>query len=714
MRTQSQQIVNVKVQGTKVSAKMGIANPAWIIEILSKKLYSRPIYTVIQEYLSNGYDANVKAGRTGDPVVMTLRKNDSQQWYVAFTDFGVGMSEKDVFETFAQYGASDKQDSEDQIGMMGLGSKSAFSYVDEDNMFFVKTIKDGTLTEYMVQKTGIGEQEIYQIAPPTATDLPSGTSVWFYVKNSDVNTFVRAAKDRAAFIPNIIFDFDENLPSLKANVLQHEYFSYSPLNDQQTEMFVLLGNIPYRINWDEVGYDYRVAFPFAIRLSLKDGVYPTPNREDLTYDANAVKIIREKLCLAYGEIITLTNENYLIEDWRSFLLNKDNYFFKVGGTTIKLENRVKMEKLSGIKVIPKECPTLTNLGLDCSVFGVNNTFAPFNCNRVINKNTTTVKKLSEQVSMLNPNMVYYRIEPTTRFKSRTLAYLKQLYYDKTVAFVEISEKYFYRDFCLSFGVDIEHPNGSDIFFNVAQFQVDFFESLPKFEDVEVPKDFKFGSTTVSSAPRREKDKIMVYEVDAFYQRYKYETNLTKSVTTIEELQKYDHVFWGEKADYVDYTASLYRLLDGLRGKLDGTFIIVLVANKKDAEMLSANFMHLKDFHQHEWADEIMSSYLFNKKLPEIPEIVKLLVPNWEDILKKIDEYRFCSVAHSQNLIEKFISIRGFELEDHKQKLLNSINSNKNIFKFLEMFNVYFSNKKQLIQTVQDVLILNDYELKFEY
>lgn len=712
MKVNLQNSSTSKIQGQKISAKMGIANPAWIIEILSKKLYSRPIYTVIQEYLSNGYDANVKAGRTGDPVIMTLRYNDSNQWYVAFTDFGVGMTENDVFETFAQYGASDKQDSEDQIGMMGLGSKSAFSYVEDDNMFFVKTVKDGFISEYMVKKIGIGEQEVYMIAPPTKTEMPNGTSVWFYVKPEDVNNFVKAAKDRACFIPNMIFDFDESLPQIKQTVFEQEHFVYSPINDQQKEMFVLLGNIPYRINWEQVGWEYRVSYPFAIKLSLKDGVYPTPNREELTYDSqkHAVKIIREKLKLAYGEIISLVNQNHIYEDWKTFLKNKNKYFFKIGSQSFDLENQTRLQELSGVNLLENKCPVLDELGIESRIFSLKNMFVPFTAIKTIsNKNSIKVNK--DGFVFLDSNTMYYRVSNDTRFKTRTLAYLRHLYYNKTIVFVQINEKYTFKDFCIVYNVVEQNVNANEAFYKVSNFQLDFFNNLPEYENIEVPKSFEFKSEK-SNNYSKEKDSLTLYEFGFEYNgKYRMHIKTSRISSKLENLQQCDNIFWCEKEDQ-EYAENLYNLLYSIQEKLDGDFKVVVTQNKKDAELLKTHFIHVKDFPKHQWAKQIISAHIFNEKLPTIPYILRYLIPNWKEVYAKVDaQKRYLSnICHGfQKMIAKE---NDFKLEAETQQILDMLTNNAESFEFLQMFDSSYPNKEVLVRVIKDALILNNLELKF--
>ena len=45
-------------------------------------------------------------------------------------DYGPGLSHDDMFRVFTRYGRSTKRDSNEVVGMLGIGSKSGFAYAD--------------------------------------------------------------------------------------------------------------------------------------------------------------------------------------------------------------------------------------------------------------------------------------------------------------------------------------------------------------------------------------------------------------------------------------------------------------------------------------------------------------------------------------------------------------------------------------------------------
>jgi hypothetical protein len=102
-------------------------------EILSSGLYSDKQKAIIRELSTNAYDAHVAAeldgikDRAKRPFDVSLPSRLNPIFKIR--DYGTGLSEADVFNLYTTYFGSTKQDSDDFIGALGLGSKSPFSLV---------------------------------------------------------------------------------------------------------------------------------------------------------------------------------------------------------------------------------------------------------------------------------------------------------------------------------------------------------------------------------------------------------------------------------------------------------------------------------------------------------------------------------------------------------------------------------------------------------
>src|SRR3546814_2225283 len=93
-------------------------------------------------------DAHTAAGKSETPVKVWLP--DEFDPYFRVTDTGIGMSHEFMMTSFMAYtDGSTKDQSNDQIGGWGIGSKSPFSYTDQ---FVLVSVHDGVRSVYSVFK----------------------------------------------------------------------------------------------------------------------------------------------------------------------------------------------------------------------------------------------------------------------------------------------------------------------------------------------------------------------------------------------------------------------------------------------------------------------------------------------------------------------------------------------------------------------------------
>ena len=112
------------------SASFGIseADTASIMGILRDGLYTDRILAVLREYSANAWDAHRMIGKGDLPLQITIPTHNNP--VLRIRDFGPGLSHDDIFKIYSQYGASTKRNTNDAVGMLGIGSKSGFAYSD--------------------------------------------------------------------------------------------------------------------------------------------------------------------------------------------------------------------------------------------------------------------------------------------------------------------------------------------------------------------------------------------------------------------------------------------------------------------------------------------------------------------------------------------------------------------------------------------------------
>ena len=100
-------------------------------ETLSSRLYSDKIRAVIRELACNAWDAHVAAGKVEAPFDMHL-PTTFEPWF-EIKDYGTGLSHIDIVDLFCTYFGTNKSDSDQFIGALGLGSKSPFCLTMRDS-----------------------------------------------------------------------------------------------------------------------------------------------------------------------------------------------------------------------------------------------------------------------------------------------------------------------------------------------------------------------------------------------------------------------------------------------------------------------------------------------------------------------------------------------------------------------------------------------------
>jgi hypothetical protein len=211
---------DVESEGLESSSfKMELS--AHAVEILTKKVYTDIPRAIVRELIFNGVDACVKKG-TKDPVEVYLPTSDNPNLVVE--DFGCGMSPREIDEVYKVFFKSSKQNNNREVGMLGLGAKTPFAYVDQ---YTVTTSKSGKKTTYLVFLNEKGIPDITKAAEELCSQ--SGTKVEFPVKADDFSDFYRAT------IKTILFM--KNVPSIKRGMeeLMKEYRSAHSLYTEHSD-----------------------------------------------------------------------------------------------------------------------------------------------------------------------------------------------------------------------------------------------------------------------------------------------------------------------------------------------------------------------------------------------------------------------------------------------------------------------------------------------
>jgi hypothetical protein len=152
------------------------------------------------------------------------------------------------------------------------------------------------------------------------------------LKPYDKHTFIRKIKEQLAYFESVYFD----VPEINNDfvITRHEFFQFSELASNNY-LHICLDNVYYPIDFEKLGID-TLRLPVALRFSLTDGIFPTPNRESIRYTQEAKAVILKRLQQAsnyfiekYNETVKETADLKTIIDY----FDSDYRYLKVGNSS---------------------------------------------------------------------------------------------------------------------------------------------------------------------------------------------------------------------------------------------------------------------------------------------------------------------------------------------------------------------------------------------
>ncbi len=278
--------------GTKTNQfEIAEESQAFIIEALSKNIYKDPVGTIIREYCSNAWDANVEAG-VNEPILVELNQDLTGKFF-SVTDFGAGLSEEKIRTVFVKYGKSTKSKGNSEIGGFGIGAKSAFAYTD---VFFVNTVSEGNLYRYMVSKTN-EKPEMSLVYSDESGTHRNGTEIKIYLtEESDWYDFDTKIQRQMLHFQNVIYKVKGELyaPFMDKEVFDHDLFQVTSESRLHFDSaYALVGPVAYPISYNQLGLpNFNV--PVGIRFNIGE-LDVILSREELRYTAETIKNLKEKL-----------------------------------------------------------------------------------------------------------------------------------------------------------------------------------------------------------------------------------------------------------------------------------------------------------------------------------------------------------------------------------------------------------------------------------
>jgi len=298
---------NVDTNMTGAGA-FSIKASAKAFKILSDGLYSDKIRAVVRELSCNALDSHTAAGCPEKPIQVHLPSLFEP--YFSVQDFGLGLSKESIMNLYTTYFESTKADSNDQIGALGLGSKSPFSYTDS---FTVTSVFDGVKSMYSAYIGSNGEPCIQPLSDEETTD-DNGVTVSFAVKKEDTDKFKSRAElvYRPFNVKPVVVGVDtfeiEDRGVVKYSGNGWKIYESSYYNRDQ---YVVQGNIEYPLDSNNIDCEndkQKFILSQNCDIEFKLGELDiAASRESIGYDEITRENIRARLEEVYNELVEVVN-----------------------------------------------------------------------------------------------------------------------------------------------------------------------------------------------------------------------------------------------------------------------------------------------------------------------------------------------------------------------------------------------------------------------
>lgn len=290
---------NVVVSGEKSKKKFKISASAKAFKILSDGIYSDKIRSIIRELSTNAYDSHVEAGNQNKP--FDLHLPTITESYFSIRDYGTGMSKEKIENLYTVYFESDRSESDDFTGALGLGSKSPFSYTDS---FTVNSYYHGEIYTYTCYKDDEGEPQI-SLFFEGKTDEPNGFEVIIPVDNRSNDAYEFKTKASNVYYA---FPVKPNLTGEKIKFMEPEVqyqgkdWRVVKRPSYRSSVYAIQANIAYPIDIESIPREYHndQFINFLQRVDA-DIFFETgeldvsTSRESLGYDKQTIENIVKKV-----------------------------------------------------------------------------------------------------------------------------------------------------------------------------------------------------------------------------------------------------------------------------------------------------------------------------------------------------------------------------------------------------------------------------------
>ena len=293
-------------------------NINFITSLLTTKLYSKPIQSFFREIVANAWDSQVEAGNADTPILISIdiRKESGT---ISIRDYGTGLSTERFDSIYRFIGSSTKRESNDYIGMMGIGR---FVPLSLSNSCKIKSYYNGVCYSYLMYKDGNSIN--IDLLDKYKTEYENGLEV-----SVDINVTYSIIQDIIEGLRYLIY-FPQLYVNVKSDYYElnsfvdnfnkreiHEYENFKINSIPMNGLMFLMGNILY--DCEETVHLFKHIPKIAIKCDI-GSVDVTPNREALQYSNRTKeyidKVVKKTKCELYKIVEDYINKDFdNVDEW---------------------------------------------------------------------------------------------------------------------------------------------------------------------------------------------------------------------------------------------------------------------------------------------------------------------------------------------------------------------------------------------------------------
>jgi len=322
------------------NSKFSIEASSKAFFILSDGLYSNKIKAVIRELSTNAYDSHVEASKMDVPFDVHMPTKINPTFYIR--DYGTSMNHEQCMQLYTTYFRSTRNNSNDAVGCLGLGSKAPFAYTDS---FTVEAYLNGSKRIYSGYKDSDGSP-VFSLLDEVDTDEQDGIKVSISVNDYDIHSFQEEAKTIYKYFnvkPNFVNNNNINFEQEKSILSGNNWYFTSTSHDN----LVIMGQIAYPLNHSHFSDKYSkfLSNTDGLRLFVKIGdVDITPSRESLSYSNETKKNLCNIIDILISEIAekiqrTINEQPSLYKARREYI-NLNRHCQSIGNAIETLQDNI--------------------------------------------------------------------------------------------------------------------------------------------------------------------------------------------------------------------------------------------------------------------------------------------------------------------------------------------------------------------------------------